>query len=260
MFSAFDPTQAQVRWFERRRGPALALAVAVHALVLALLVWYELHREDQEIAEVVLDEPVIENLAEELEPEEEPEPQPEPQPQPRAKPRTEIRNVTEQTKSVVEAEIAPPREAAAEDTGPVAAPKEAPKPTEVPAAPKPAVKKRSDDIGDREAPRPMPADGTPPRPMKENKAPDYPEPLRQANITGLVKVKLNIHMDGSVRGMKVLQKDVAGTDDEALREKARGLFLKSVVTAVKTWQFHPASLKGQTIAVWWPVTIPFNLS
>jgi TonB family protein len=257
MFAGFDPTQPERSWFERRRALALVLALLVHAAVGGLVVWLELSRTDENVVDVALDEPDVENLEIEEEPEEEPEPEPEPEPErPRPRPRQEIRNVTEQTKDVSESDVAPERAPEPEEERAPERVEKAPKVEEQPKV----VKKRSDDVGDRETPRAFPADATPPRPARSNAAPEYPEVLRKENITGQIRIKLNIHMDGTVRGMKVLKKDVSGTDDPALQEKAQGLFLRAVVAAVKTWAFEPAKLKGKTISVWWPVTIPFDLN
>lgn len=258
MFSGFDPTQARKPFFERRRGVALSLAVLVHLILGAVIVWIEMTRDDEEIVDVGLDEPEIENLdvEEEIEVEEE-EPEPEPEPEkPKPRPREQIQNVQKQTEHVSESDVAVQREEPVYETQPVREkPKEQPKPVEE----KPKPKQRQ-GIGDREKPRAMPADGTAPKPDKGNKAPAYPESLRKKNVTGVIKVKLNIHMDGSVRGMKVLRKKISGAESPEEEERAKKLFLKAVIDAVKTWKFQPAKLKGKTVSVWWPVTIPFNLN
>lgn len=261
MFAGFDPQQAEAPYFERQRGWALALAIFVHLAAAAGLVWFEMNRSNEEIVDVELAEPDIENLDIEEEPEmeveEEPEPEPEPE-RPKPKPSSEIQNVTEQTKDVSESDVATEREPLPDYD---AKPEEKAKPVEKkPVEEKKPVKKKKEGIGDRETPRPMPAGGTPPKPAKSNKAPKYPESLRKDNVTGVVKVKLNIYMDGSVRGMKVLKKSVSGYDDAAKIEKAQKLFLKEVIAAVKSWKFEPAKLRGKTISVWWPVTIPFSLN
>lgn len=263
MFAGFDPTQAQEPYFQRRRGTALAAAIFVHLLVLAVIVYLEMTRSDESIEDVVLDDPEIENLdieeEMEIEEEEEPEPEPEPEPEkPQRKPQNEIQNVTEQTKDLSESDVAAAKEEV--ETAP-AEKKVEEKKAEKPAEEKKVEKKkRRQGVGDREKPRAMPADGTPPKPEKGNKAPKYPESLRSKNITGTIKLKLKIYMDGSVRGVKVLKKSIKGTDDQKEIEKAQKLFLKAVVAAIKTWKFKPAKLRGQTITVWWPVTIPFNLN
>lgn len=266
MFTGFDPSRAPEPYFQRHRGSALSAAIAVHILVALLIVWIEMHRGDEEILDAALVEPEIENLdieveeEEELEVEEEPEPEPEPE-KPKPKPRQELQNVKQQTQDVSESDVAREREPEPEtEPEPEPEPEKAePEPEKVEPE-KPKKKKPTVDVGDREKPRAMPADGTPPKPEKGNKAPAYPESLRKQNITGVIKVKLNIHMDGSVRGMKVLAKNVSGTDDPEMEARAQKLFLKAVVAAVKTWTFKPAKLKGKTITVWWPVTIPFSLN
>jgi len=260
MFAGFDPSQSRKPFFERYRGTALTGAVFFHLVVGILVVWFEVNRESTQTLEADLEEPTIENLVNDEElavEEEEPEPEPDPQPE-KPKPRQEIQNVTKLTEKVVESDIAPTREPIVE-TPPKVEAKPPPKPVES----KPKLNKKvepSTDIGDPKKPRAMPANGTPPQPDKSNHAPTYPENLRKQNIAGMIKVKLNIHMDGSVRGMKVLNKSISGTEDPKQQELAKKLFLKAVVVAVKTWRFKPAKLQGKNIAVWWPVVIPFSLN
>ncbi len=272
LFGAFDPEAEKDRWFERHRAIALLLALFAHAVLAGVVVYLEMTREEA-TEEVLLAEPEIENLEQDFVEEEEEEPElevemePEPEPEPEPKKRQEIRNVKEQTKDVTESEVAPQRPQVEYDepepepeTKPEAKPDKKPEAKPHKKAPKKTKKKAAADVGDRTEPRPMPAEGTPPKPLPSNRAPAYPEALRKKNITGSVKVKLKIYMDGSVRGMKVLRKNVKGTEDPEEVKRAQSLFLKAVVSVVKTWKFQPAKLKGQTITVWWPVTFPFNLS
>jgi len=273
LFGGFDPEVPQDRWFERHRGVALALAVACHIGLAGVVAYLELNRDAEKTVEVLLDEPEIENIKEEIfEEEEELEIEPEPEieaPPPSEPPpkQQKIRNVDEHTKDVSESEVAPQRapveyEPEPEpEPEPESEPEPVAKPVDKPAPKRVAKKKpKPTGVGDRTAPRAMPAEGTPPKPLKSNTAPAYPESLRKKNITGTVKVKLKIYMDGSVRGMKVLRKDIHGTDDPEELKRAQSLLLKSVVKAVKNWKFDPAKLRGSTITVWWPVTFPFKLS
>jgi protein TonB len=262
MFAGFDPQQAEAPYFERHRGKALALAIFVHILAAAGLIWFEMNRSNEEIVEVGLDEPDIENLEIEEEPEmeieEEPEPEPEPE-KPKPKPKNDITNVTEQTSDVSESDTAVEREPLPDYDQEVEVEKKPEKKPEVEKKPEKKVRK-TQGVGDRDTPRSMPADATKPKPLPGNKAPRYPESLRKKSITGMIKVKLHVHKDGSVRGMKILKKKVSNAEDPADIPKAEKLFLKEVINAVKTWKFEPAKLRGKTISVWWPVTIPFSLN
>ena len=269
LFGSFDPAVREDRWFERHRGVALLLAIVCHLALAAAVTYLEMTREAASET-VLLDEPEIENLQQEIIEEEEPEPEIEvelePEPEPEPPKRQQIRNVKEHTSEIKESDVAPKREhveiGTPDDRPPP--PKKTEKKVEKKpdAAPKKKApkKKGPQDIGDRTQPRAMPAGGTPPKALKSNKAPAYPEALRKKNITGTVRVKLKIYMDGSVRGMKVLRKSVKGTEDPEESKRAQALFLKAVVSAVKTWKFQPAKLRGSTITVWWPVTFPFKLS
>lgn len=260
MFEGFDPQRAEAPYFERYRGLALALAIFVHLLAGVAVVWFETNRSDEEIVDVELDEPDIENLEVDEEPEMEPDPEPEPEPEkPKPKPKDEITNVTEQTSDVSESDTAVEREPLPDYDQEAEVEKQPEHEPAVEKTPEKKKRKRS-GVGDRETPRAMPADATKPKPRPGNKAPKYPESLRKKNITGMIKVKLHVHNDGSIRGMKILRKKVSGLEDPGAIAKAEKLFLKEVIDAVKTWKFEPAELRGKTISVWWPVTIPFSLN
>jgi TonB family protein len=221
---------------------------------------------EEEIAEVEIDDFAKEE-PDEPEPEEELEEPPSPSPQPdKSKKKTkvkkqEIQNVTEQTDEVKESGETTNRDYGEGGGGGGGGGKKTEeKKEEKKVEEKKEAPKKKEELGDTSTPRPLVKGGKPPKPS-QNAAPVYPEQLRKKNIQGSFKVKLHIHKDGTVRGMKIISKSVTGTDDESLKATAEKMFLKEIVTAVKSWKFEPARhpIGDTPYSVWMSVTIPFTL-
>lgn len=74
----------------------------------------------------------------------------------------------------------------------------------------------------------------------------FPPEARKAKIQGAVIVEVVIDQEGCVRRPRVL-KGVPGLDAAAL-------------AAVQSWTFQPATLDGRTKAVYYVLSVPFQLS
>jgi protein TonB len=92
----------------------------------------------------------------------------------------------------------------------------------------------------------MPEDGTPPLPEKSNPIPTYPQEARAAGKTATVILKAVILADGSVTKVQVMRGEEP--------------FVSAALAAVKTWKYAPARYKGQPIAVYQIIQIPFRLT
>lgn len=75
--------------------------------------------------------------------------------------------------------------------------------------------------------------------------PVYPEMARQAELEGVVLLKVGIDEFGQVRDVLVLE-SVHGLDEAAL-------------DAIYQWQFQPAKQRDVPVAVWYAVPIRFSL-
>ncbi len=75
--------------------------------------------------------------------------------------------------------------------------------------------------------------------------PVYPEMARQAELEGVVVLKVAIDESGQVREVLVLQ-SVEGLDEAAL-------------DAIYQWQFKPAEQRGVPVPVWFAIPIRFSL-
>jgi protein TonB len=267
MLGGFDPRQEQL-FFARKRRQAFGWALFVFSL---LAVWVATQKGAEETVVVAL-EPEIQDFAveEEKPVEEEPPPPPpentqvkvtnKPKPKPKIKPpdkkQTDALPETNQEKTVEHPGGGQPG-----GTGekPVEKPKpkpkaEEPKPKPVEAKPKP----KAEPI-DPTKPIDRPERASMPKPDPSNKMPDYPEDLRDAGITGEVVIKLHIHMDGSVKGAKILRKKSSATTDEE-KEAAEKAFVAAVIRVIKSWKYEPAKLDGEPISIWFPVNFPFSLT
>jgi periplasmic protein TonB len=92
----------------------------------------------------------------------------------------------------------------------------------------------------------LPEDGTPPLPEKANVIPTYPQEAKAAGKTATVILKAIILADGSVARVQVMRGDEP--------------FVSAALVAVKTWKYAPARYKGQPIAVYQIIQIPFRLT
>jgi TonB family protein len=75
--------------------------------------------------------------------------------------------------------------------------------------------------------------------------PPYPPDARLARKTGVVVLKVVVFADGTVGDVRV----VDGEEP----------FVTAAVKTVKSWRYQPARLKGQPIAVYRVIRIPFEL-
>ena len=91
----------------------------------------------------------------------------------------------------------------------------------------------------------LPEDATPPKPLKSNPVPQYPQQARAAGKTATVILKVVVLADGSVADVQVMRGDEP--------------FSSAAVQTVKKWRYEPALYKGQPITVYRVVRIPFKL-
>ncbi|TPV92773.1 MAG: TonB family protein [Myxococcales bacterium FL481] len=105
----------------------------------------------------------------------------------------------------------------------------------------------------------VPHDAIPPKPHPRNRVPLYPAQLRRVNVSGNVRTRVHVGRDGRVRGVRFLGATVKGAPDDKFEAMAKKAFKSTVVDAIKTWSFEPATLRGQKIAVWIAVAFPFRL-
>ncbi len=265
MFHGFDPHAGDQIFVERRRGRAYLLAFVIYMGVGALGVW--LHYQKEHALEVEL-EPEIKDFAVEEAPEPEPEEPPPPAPKnvetkkvKQLKPWPEL---APPDKIVIE----PPKETSQDKVVEVAeggvpgGTGDRAKPTPKPVGPKPAPALQPVHEGpkiDPEKPVDRPEKASAPKPDASNKPPDYPAELRDKGITGEVVLKVHVHRDGSVRGVKILKTENTATSAED-RERANKLFKSSVIEVVQSWKYTPSKLEGEAISVWIIVNFPFRLS
>jgi len=92
----------------------------------------------------------------------------------------------------------------------------------------------------------LPEDAEPPLPSKTNAPPSYPQQARALGKTGTVVLKVIILADGRVADVEVLRGDEP--------------FVSAAVQTVKGWRYEPARYKGQPIAVYRIIQIPFKLN
>jgi len=92
----------------------------------------------------------------------------------------------------------------------------------------------------------LPEDGVAPLPAGSNTIPPYPQEARAAGKTGTVILKVVILADGSVGGVQVLRGEEP--------------FVSAALGTVKHWKYAPARYKGQPIAVYRIIQIPFKLT
>ncbi len=89
-------------------------------------------------------------------------------------------------------------------------------------------------------------------PITEPKAvhkvlPKYPEEARKAGVTAVVVVDAEISAEGRIVNMKVLR-----APDEA--------FVQPTLDALSQWEFEPATLDGEPVAVYYVLTVKYSLS
>jgi protein TonB len=77
--------------------------------------------------------------------------------------------------------------------------------------------------------------------------PVYPYRARRLNITGNVEVKFLVDQNGHAKHIKILKSNPPGIFDE------------SVISALPSWRFSPAKLRGEAVSCWVITTIAFNL-
>ena len=92
----------------------------------------------------------------------------------------------------------------------------------------------------------LPEDAVAPMPASSNAIPAYPQEARAAGRTGTVVLKVVILADGSVGDVQVLRGEEP--------------FVGAALAAVKRWKYAPARYKGQPIAVYRIIQIPFKLT
>ena len=92
----------------------------------------------------------------------------------------------------------------------------------------------------------LPEDAIPPKPMKTNPIPKYPQQARAEGKTGAVVLEIVVLADGTVGNVKV----VRGEEP----------FASAAVETVKTWRYEPARYKGLPISVYRTFQVTFQLT
>jgi protein TonB len=95
----------------------------------------------------------------------------------------------------------------------------------------------------------LPPDAVPPKPLRSNVQPRYPESERRKRRSGtavVVILRIVIHADGTVGDVEVVQGDEP--------------FVSAAREAVQRWRYEPARLKGQPISVRRPTKVTFQLN
>jgi len=77
--------------------------------------------------------------------------------------------------------------------------------------------------------------------------PDYPRSARSMGADGAVVIRGIVRKDGRIDDVEIIKDQPYGLGESARR-------------AVRRWQFRPASLNGETIEVYWTVTVNFKLA
>ena len=91
----------------------------------------------------------------------------------------------------------------------------------------------------------LPDEAVPPRLAAGSAVPPYPPEARAARRTGVVVLRVVVFADGTVGKVEV----ISGEEP----------FVTAATQAVKSWRYQPARLKGQPIAVYRLIRIPFEL-
>lgn len=92
----------------------------------------------------------------------------------------------------------------------------------------------------------LPGDAVAPKLAAGNAAPEYPAEARAARKSGVVVLKVIVYADGSVGDVRAIEGEEP--------------FVSAALHAVKSWRYEPARYKGQPIAVYRTIRIPFRLS
>jgi protein TonB len=92
----------------------------------------------------------------------------------------------------------------------------------------------------------LPDDAIPPRPLKTNQIPQYPQQARADGKTGAVVLEIVVLADGTVGNVKV----VHGEEP----------FASAAVATVKRWKYEPARYKGLPISVYRTFQVTFKLT
>jgi protein TonB len=92
----------------------------------------------------------------------------------------------------------------------------------------------------------LPDDAEPPMPARSNAVPAYPQEARASGKMGTVVLKVIILADGSVARVEVMRGEEP--------------FVSAALATVKSWKYSPARYKGQPIAVYRIIQIPFKLT
>lgn len=92
----------------------------------------------------------------------------------------------------------------------------------------------------------LPGDATPPKLLSRHLVPEYPAAARALGKTGVVVLKVIVYANGSVGDVQVVE----GEEQ----------FVAAALKAVTQWHYEPARYKGQPIAVYRQIRIPFELT
>ncbi len=125
-------------------------------------------------------------------------------------------------------------------TAPVEAPVEAPALVAAPSpAPAPSLPTLKDSYGTFEIDNPL-------IPLAQG-PPLYPFSARRRGVTGAVKVKFLVGMEGRVEKVRILESNPGK------------IFDASVVKCVSAWRFTPGTVGGRKVKTWASTTIKFEL-
>jgi protein TonB len=81
----------------------------------------------------------------------------------------------------------------------------------------------------------------------EHRPPVYPQRWRGEAVQGTVEVRGIVHRDGSFEVVEVVR-----SDDEA--------FTRTVLETLADWRYQPATVNGTPVAVYYTITLSFNVS
>jgi protein TonB len=83
--------------------------------------------------------------------------------------------------------------------------------------------------------------------VKTQAPPAYPDALREKGVEATVVLRVLVTETGQVSDVKVL------------RPASEPAFNEAALAAVRRWTFSPCMKKGQAVACWYAVGVPFQL-
>jgi hypothetical protein len=267
MFGGFDPRARKHEFFDRHRGPAIMVVLALYGAVYYASSQIELEPpevEEKVVAVELAPSPVEEEPVEEIE--EEPEEPPAPPP-PNArkssgpkKPAPKLETPTDLSEQdLQESDAAADGQAGGGGggTGPAKPGGEA---TEQEKTPEPLPKKKAPPKRDPKKPTTLTRADKPAKKAPGNPQPRYPSAMQKRGIEGLVVVKITIDQKARLRKLKFIKVTNNATKESHIA-KANEVMKKEVGRALSKWKFtepcrHP---DGQAFTCVMRERFPFKL-